>query len=95
MLVCVFTYKHDCIFVAYIVSLPGWVWFFTTSIKGDWDRSLLLWPFSFVPIYDRLCINHPSTQLIKFLFLCRYLDLFMVFITVFLFFKISVMLQNL
>ena len=46
-----FTYKHDCIFVAYIVSYLDWVWLYTTSIKGDWGQWLLLWPFSFVPIF--------------------------------------------
>ena len=59
-----FTYKYDCIFAAYIVALPGLrspipgslgilIIFFLLlySIKGDWGQWLLLWPFSFVPIF--------------------------------------------
>ena len=56
-----FTYEHDCIFVAYIVSYLDWVWLYTTSIKGDWGQWLLLWPFSFVPIYLLcMCVGRVS-----------------------------------
>ena len=59
----VFTYKHDCVFVAYIVSLPGLgspipgslgiliILPSTLFYQGDWGQWLLLWPFSFVPIF--------------------------------------------